>query len=86
MNLLTWQAPQGGETPIQYIVYRNSALTYQAGSISAKKPLQFLDHNRKPKQVYCYYIVTVTESGSRSDPASVSVTGKSNSYLKSCNE
>ncbi|MEI8124382.1 MAG: PKD domain-containing protein [Parachlamydiaceae bacterium] len=76
INIMTWQPPQGGLAPYLYRIYRNSSLTDLAGVVPANGPLEFLDHNRRRGVVYWYYIVTVSQSGNVSNPASISVTSR----------
>jgi len=76
VNVLKWQAPQEGETPYLYRIYRDSSLTDLAGVVSSGRPLKFWDHNRKSGVVNLYYVVTVSKSGSVSAPASIAVTSR----------
>jgi YVTN family beta-propeller protein len=73
VNVLEWKAPKEGGAPYRYRIYRDSSLTNLAGTVPADA-LKFLDHNRRRGVVYTYYVVTVSESGSVSTPASITVT------------
>ncbi len=73
VNVLKWQAPQGGTQLVAYAIYRDSALTQLAGTVSASGKLQFQDGNRQPGQTYTYYVVAVGTGGSQSPAAVVTV-------------
>ena len=72
IDILTWSPPPLS-TPVAYRIYRDSALTDLAGTVSASGRLVFKDHNRNKKKIYTYYIVAVDASGNQSTPAVVVV-------------
>ncbi len=59
INILTWNAPQGGTAVKLYCIFRNRSLTDFAGSVWANETLEFLDHDRRRHVVYTYYVVSV---------------------------
>jgi YVTN family beta-propeller protein len=73
VNVINWSSPTNGSTPVSYLIFRNAALTDLAGTVSASAPLQFVDHNRRKRTTYTYYIVSVDLHGNRSTPAIVAV-------------
>lgn len=75
VNILTWSAPTAAQA-VSYNIYRDAALTDLAGSVSANGPLEFFDHNRVKGQVYTYYVVSVSENGTFSLPAQMTVSQK----------
>lgn len=76
INVLTWKAPHGGATPVEYRIFRNRALTKLAAVIPANEKLRFKDHNRKEERTYKYFVVTVDAVGNFSKPAVVVVNGR----------
>lgn len=72
-NAITWQAPVDGITPKIYRIYRDKKLTKLIGTVSARGPLEFKDHNRKKNKTYTYYIVSVDASNNASVAASLVV-------------
>ncbi len=50
VNILTWQAPTSGNTPVAFLFYRDAALTILAESAPNYPPLVFEDHARIPGQ------------------------------------
>jgi len=75
INLIRWQAPEG-LTVVEYQIFRDAALTDLAGTVSASDQLVFQDHNRDPNVVYTYYLVGVTDTGSSTTLANITVTKK----------
>ena len=76
MNVITWQAPVSGPTPVLYKIYRNASLTRLAGTVPADRSLKFIDHNRQKGRVYTYFIVSVDQFGNQSAPAEIVVREK----------
>jgi fibronectin type 3 domain-containing protein len=74
INKITWTAPEYGEAPVSYNIYRDPALTELVATIPASGTLQYYDHNRQPNVVYSYYITSVDSSGNQSTAASATVT------------
>jgi YVTN family beta-propeller protein len=73
INILTWEAPKTGPTPVEYRIYRDQNLTKLAAVIPANKKLEFKDHNRKKGHIYKYFVVTVDVLGNISVPAVIVV-------------
>lgn len=74
INILIWNAPISGSTPVAYQIYRNRALTELIAVIpAAHDHLHFEEHNRKKGKKYSYFVVTVDKEGQRSTPAKVSI-------------
>lgn len=68
VNIITWHAPNSGALPVAYRIYRDANLTDLAATIPAGAPLIFEDHNRRPNQIYTYYLVSVSADGTISAP------------------
>ncbi len=45
--------------PIEYLIYRDEALTDLAGAVAGDKSLRFEDHNCKKHSISHYYVVAV---------------------------
>lgn len=73
VNIITWSAPANPPAPVEYRIYRNSALTDLAGTVQADHRLRFEDHNRRKNVTYTYYIVSVDGAGLVSTPAVIQV-------------
>jgi Beta-1,3-glucanase/Bacterial Ig-like domain (group 3) len=82
VNIITWQRPLLGITPVLYRIYRNPELTKLIATVPAdnKSRFKFKDHNRKPGRTYRYFIVSVDEFGNVSTPAEVVFHGKKRSH------
>jgi len=76
INVITWHAPTSGVSPLVYNIYRDQALKVLAASVPAGGPLEFMDHNRRKKTSYTYYIVSLGPNGVISTPAKVVVLSK----------
>lgn len=74
INFLVWSAPITGTAPIQYNIYRDSALTELVATIPANGALQYYDHNRNPQITYSYYVVAIDIDGNISTPSAITVT------------
>jgi YVTN family beta-propeller protein len=70
INQLTWQPPLEGEAPVEYAIYRDSALT---DLIALTSRTEYNDHNRRPGEIYIYYIVSIGTNGDRSVPVVIVV-------------
>ena len=73
LNLLHWQAPLSGPSPVGYRIYRNAALTDLAGEVSASASLTFTDSNVSKGESITYFVVSVGGSGNLSSPVSVTL-------------
>ena len=78
VNILTWETPTTGATPVSYRIYRDSTLTKAIAVVRANKKLRFEDHDRKKGKTYTYFIVSVDQAYRRSTPASITVPPKRN--------
>jgi Beta-1,3-glucanase/Bacterial Ig-like domain (group 3) len=80
INIITWQAPTSGTTPVLYRIYRDPQLTQLIGTVPASSVcnnmFKFEDHNRKKGRTYTYFIVSVDAFGAVSTPAEVVFQGK----------
>jgi YVTN family beta-propeller protein len=74
INNITWTAPASGTAPVAYKIYRDAYLTDLVATVPASGALQYYDHDRNPRIVYSYYIVSVDGSGNVSTANSVTVT------------
>lgn len=77
VNVLTWDAPVGGNPPIAYEIYANKDLTKLIGTVPGDK-FKFKIHPRRQKRVYTYFIVSVDAFGQRSEPVKVKVHSRKN--------
>lgn len=68
VNVMTWQPPASGVTPVAYQIYRHANLKELAATIPANKRLQFSDHQRQKHHLYTYYLVSVDAAGNQSFP------------------
>lgn len=75
VNVLTWSSSIFGGAPAFYEIFRDS-LTNLIGIVPGNDSLIFRDPNRRKNIVYTYYIVAVSASGVRSDPAIVVINPK----------
>lgn len=75
VNILTWEAPDQGNRPIAYRIYRDAELSELIGTVSSQERLKFSDHNRKKDKTYRYWIVSIDEFGNISEPAEVRIKG-----------
>lgn len=73
VNILKWNAPTNGTTPIFYQIYRDAQLTDLIATIPANAKLIFEDHNRKKGKQYTYFLVSVDVFGHHSLPVSLIV-------------
>lgn len=75
INVLKWEAPTTGEIPVLYKIYTDPQLTQLIGQVTADKSIngkfKFQHHNRKKKQSYSYYIVSVDAYGNSSMAAEI---------------
>jgi Bacterial Ig-like domain (group 3)/PKD domain len=62
VNILHWDAPSNGNTPLAYRIYRNAELTDLVAEVSSKH-LKYEDRDRNKKRTYAYYIVAVNAAG-----------------------
>ncbi len=79
MNILTWKAPCSISHecgPVAYRIYRDSGLKELIGEISAHGKHEFVDHNRKNRKKYIYFIVSVDRFGNASSPAKFTIKGE----------
>lgn len=74
INIITWQAPSSGLSPVSYKIYRDPALTQFVTTLSATSRLIVCDHNRQCGITYQYFIVSVDAAGNVSTPATISIT------------
>ncbi|HSX12152.1 MAG TPA: hypothetical protein VLF61_01525, partial [Rhabdochlamydiaceae bacterium] len=72
VNVLLWEPPNHF-TPVTYTIFRNAALTDIAGVVPAST-LSFVDHNRRKKQFYTYYLVATNAQGNTMNLGSITVT------------
>lgn len=73
VNILQWSAPEDFD-PVEYRIFKDAALTKLLGVVSPnKRPLEFLQHNRRKDKIYTYYVVSVSASGFQSEPAIVKI-------------
>ena len=73
VNIISWEAPQGGAPPTHYLIYRDASLKEIAGSIPANGRLEFIDRNRKNRKSYAYYIVSIDCENRKSDAIKIIV-------------
>lgn len=73
-NTLHWAAPQIGNEPVLYRIFRDS-MTNLIGVRSSSEKLVFKDHDIKRSKTHTYYIVSVDEFGNESEPASLTIKG-----------
>ncbi len=71
VNILEWDQPKKGASPISYKVYRHDLKTL-VGVVPANGKLKFRDHARSKKSV-TYYIVSIGLENSESAPASITI-------------
>jgi Bacterial Ig-like domain (group 3) len=75
INILKWQAPRSGSQPITYHIYRDSQLTELVAVIQANQALKYYDHNRKKRELYTYYVISIDPLGNQSAAVSVTIRG-----------
>ncbi len=68
VNVLTWNSPSQGTIPVEYLIFRDPALTILAGTVDADDR-RFEDHFRHKNVTYQYFVVTVDVNGNVSAPA-----------------
>jgi YVTN family beta-propeller protein len=73
LNVITWLAPATNSVIVQYLVYRNAALTDFAGAVPASGPLKFIDYNVLKNKAYTYYIISQDEAGDTSLPSIITI-------------
>jgi 6-phosphogluconolactonase (cycloisomerase 2 family) len=73
VNAIKLQLPSNS-TAVNFLVFRDPALTNLAGTISASGCLRFFDHNQRPCVTTTYFIVAVDACGNRSAPLAVTIT------------
>ena len=73
VNVITWQAAEGGAPAAYYEIYAAPNLDTPIATISANAPLRFAQHQREPHVIYVYYLYAVTAEGVRSEPVKVIV-------------
>jgi hypothetical protein len=75
INILTWQAPSQGETPVAYKIFKNAELTKLIGVVYAhdQNQFKFEVHNRRENHTYTYYLVAVDATGHQSAAVIVTV-------------
>lgn len=73
INVITWQPPASGESPVSYRIYRNFELTKLAAVIPANQLLEFRDSCQGSHRTHTYYIVSVDSSGNQSTAVRVSI-------------
>lgn len=75
VNILTWEAPNQGDTPVAYRIFRsvNNRNTKMIAEIPSTGKLKFNDHRVKKGKIYTYGVVSVDASGALSGPALVTI-------------
>jgi hypothetical protein len=73
INIIKWQPPKSGETPVSYRIYRNAQLTKLAAEIPANQKLKFRDNCCHSRHTHTYYIVSVDSCGNQSTAVRVSI-------------
>jgi len=73
VNVLNWNPPVEGWTPVSYKIFRDPALTELAHTIPGDAPHEFFDHNRHSHTNYTYYLVAVSSTGVISDPVNLTI-------------
>lgn len=71
VNILKWDAPNGGLTPVSYRIYRDAELKDLIAEIPAREKLTYEDSYRKKGKQYSYYIVSVGQNFKLSAPVKV---------------
>lgn len=72
VNVLRWDPPKSGASPVAYNVYRNDLKTL-IGVIPANGKLEFRDHGCSKNESYTYYIVAIAQQDSASSPAKITI-------------
>jgi len=73
INVIKFNPPVEGWTPVAYRIFRDPGLTDLIHTIPEEAPLKFFDHNRHSHTDYTYYIVSVSSSGAISGPVSLTI-------------
>ena len=73
VNVITWQAAEGGAPAAYYEIYAAQDLDTPLATISVSAPLRFAQHQREPHVIYTYYLYAVTAEGVHSEPVKVIV-------------
>lgn len=73
-NVITWQAPIAGITPIAYKIYSDSELTTLLTIIPARSSFKFIQNNIQPNSISHYWITSVDAQGNQSQPTFIEVT------------
>ena len=73
INVLKWNAPVEGWTPVAYKIFRDPELTDLIRTVPGDAPYKFFDQNRLSHTSYTYYVVSVSSSGATSDPVSLTI-------------
>lgn len=63
VNIISWEAPLEGTSPLFYEIYRDALLTQLVAIIPSNQPLIYEDHNRRKNKIYTYYIQSVNDTG-----------------------
>ena len=72
VNILTWQAPTEGETPVAYQVFRDGQQTpLKMIPADHRRHFKFCDPVRKIGKATTYFIVSIDQNGNASPPARV---------------
>lgn len=75
INIISWTAPESGNAPVKYLVYRDDTSNLIA-EVSADSLLTFEDHNRPKQASYTYYVTSVDEDDNESSSFSVTITSE----------
>jgi hypothetical protein len=75
VNILTWEAPNQGDAPVAYLIFRsvNNRSTKMIAEVPSTGKLKFSDHRVKKGKIYTYGVVSVDVSGNISGPALVTI-------------
>ncbi len=73
INVLKWNPPVEGWTPVSYKIFRDPALTDLIHTVPGDAPHKYFDHNRHSHTNYTYYVVSVSSTGALSDPVSLTI-------------
>lgn len=73
VNILTWEPPTSGVSPVFYRIYRNSNLTQLIAKIPANGKLRYEDHHRKEHRSYTYFVIAVGQFEDISTPVRVTI-------------
>jgi len=73
INVLKWNPPVEGWTPVSYKIFRDPALTDLIHTVPGDAPHKYFDHNRHSHTNYTYYVVAVSSTGTFSDPVSLTI-------------